>query len=175
MPIVGNRNPEQEDEILEWIEAVLDTKMPKKPFEDVLKDGVVLCKLMNQISPGSVKKIQEKGSNFQLMENIDRFQKALRNYGVPSEELFQTPDLFERRNIKQVTLSLLALARCASNNPDYTGPTLGPKMATENKRNFSEEEIRRLRDAQIGLQAGAAAGDGASQAGHGGFGNTRHM
>ena len=25
----------------------------------------------------------------------------------------------------------------ASNNPDYTGPTLGPKMATENKRNFS--------------------------------------
>ena len=40
-----------------------------------------------------------------------RFQKALRNYGVPSEELFQTADLFERRNIKQVTLCLLALAR----------------------------------------------------------------
>ena len=42
-------------------------------FEDVLKDGVVLCKLINAISPNSVKKIQEKGSNFQLMENIDRY------------------------------------------------------------------------------------------------------
>ena len=48
------------------------------------------------------------------INNLSRFQKALRNYGVPSEELFQTPDLFERRNIKQVTLSLLALARCVS-------------------------------------------------------------
>ena len=38
-----------------------------------MKDGVVLCKLINAISPNSVKKIQEKGSNFQLMENIDRY------------------------------------------------------------------------------------------------------
>ena len=29
--IVGNRNPEQEGEILEWIEAVLGTKLPEKP------------------------------------------------------------------------------------------------------------------------------------------------
>ena len=42
-------------------------------FEDVLKDGVVLCHLMNKIVPGSIKKIQEKGSNFQLMENIQRY------------------------------------------------------------------------------------------------------
>ena len=50
---------------------------------------------------------------------------------------------------------------------------LGPKMATENQRNFSEEQTRRMRDAQIGLQAGQAGM--ASQAGHGGMGNTRHM
>lgn len=37
-------------------------------------------------------------------------------------------------------------------HPEYSGPRLGPKMATENKRNFSEEEIRRLRDSEIGLQ-----------------------
>ena len=37
-------------------------------------------------------------------------------------------------------------------HPEYKGPALGPKMATENKRNFTEEEIRRLRDADIGLQ-----------------------
>lgn len=36
------------------------------------------------------------------MENIERFQKAVKAYGLPQEEIFQTADLFERRNIPQV-------------------------------------------------------------------------
>lgn len=47
-------------------------KLPNQPYEDVLRDGAVLCNLINKISPGSVKKIQTKGTNFQLMENIQR-------------------------------------------------------------------------------------------------------
>eukprot|EP00095_Tigriopus_kingsejongensis_P000561 maker-scaffold776_size99073-snap-gene-0.19 protein:Tk00561 transcript:maker-scaffold776_size99073-snap-gene-0.19-mRNA-1 annotation:"calponin transgelin" len=108
------RNPQQEAEVLEWIEAVLETKLPKKAYEEVLKDGVVLCQLMNKIVPGSIKKIQERGTNFQLMENVQRFQVAVKKYGVPEEEIFQTADLFERRNIAQVTLGILALARIVS-------------------------------------------------------------
>lgn len=57
---------------------------------------------MNKLMPGSVKKIQAKGTNFQLMENIQRFQAAAKKYGLPEEEIFQTADLFERRNIAQV-------------------------------------------------------------------------
>ena len=49
-------------------------------FEDVLKNGVVLCQLINKIAgPNSVKKINERGSNFQLMENIQRFAKQMQN------------------------------------------------------------------------------------------------
>ena len=40
-----------------------------------------------------------------------RFQAALKKYGVPEEEIFQTADLYERRNIAQVTLCLNALSR----------------------------------------------------------------
>ncbi len=40
-----------------------------------------------------------------------RFQSAIRSYGVPDEEIFQTADLFERRNISQVTLCIYALGR----------------------------------------------------------------
>ena len=107
-----------------------------------------------------------------LLLKKNRFQAAIRKYGVPDEEIFQTADLFERRNIRQVTLCLLALGRVTQLHPEYQGPPLGPKMATENQRNFSEEQTRRMRDAQIGLQAGQA--DGASQAGIN-MGNTRHM
>jgi hypothetical protein len=45
---------------------------------------------------------------------ICRFQAALKKYGVPEEEIFQTADLFERRNIPQVTLCIYALARLVS-------------------------------------------------------------
>ena len=43
-----------------------------------------------------------------------RFQAAVKKYGVPENEIFQTADLFERRNISQVTLGILALARIVS-------------------------------------------------------------
>jgi hypothetical protein len=69
------RNKEQEAEILQWIEEVTGQKLPSQPYEDVLRDGVVLCNLINKIAPGSVKKIQAKGTNFQLMENIQRYCK----------------------------------------------------------------------------------------------------
>jgi len=167
------RNADQEKEILQWIEAVMGEPLPTGDFAETLKNGVVLCQLMNKISPGSVKKFKTSGPAFLLMENISAFQKAAKAYGVSDDEVFQTPDLFEARNIPQVTLCLYALGRTTQKHAEYNGPQIGPKMSTENKRNFSEEQIKKGRDGQIGLQAGS--NKGASQAGHGGMGNNRHM
>merc|ERR1711963_94189 len=167
------RKPEQEKEVLDWIQAVLGEPVPDGEFEEVLKNGVILCKLMNKISPGAVPKFKEKGMPFILMENIQAFQKAVKAYGVPDSEIFQTPDLFEARNIPQVVLCIYSLARMTQKHPEYNGPAMGPKMATENKRGFTEEDNRKMRDGSIGLQAGQ--NQGATQASHGGMGNTRHM
>ena len=68
----------------------------------MLKNGVVLCKLINKISPGAVPKFKQAGPAFLLMENVQSFLKAIKKYGVADEEIFQTPDLFEARNIPQV-------------------------------------------------------------------------
>lgn len=160
----GDPQAEQKTEILDWIEAVTGEKVPRdQPFEKVLKDGVILCNMMNVIQPGSIKRINKKGSNFQLMENHAAFQKGMKKCKVPDDEIFQTVDLFEARNIKQVVKSLAALARILSNNPEYTGPKMGPKMSEKEERQWTEDELRAGRQGTIGLQMGS--NKGASQAG----------
>ena len=53
----------------------------------------------------------------------------------------------------------------------FNGPTLGPKLSEENKREFTKEQLK-AGDSVIGLQAGS--NKGASQKGLN-FGLTRHM
>jgi hypothetical protein len=40
-----------------------------------------------------------------------RFQQALKNYGVADVDVFQTVDLWEKKDIAQVTTTLFALGR----------------------------------------------------------------
>ncbi|RWS24054.1 muscle-specific protein 20-like protein [Leptotrombidium deliense] len=169
--MASKRDPNLEAEVLGWIEACIGQKLPNGSYEDVLRNGIVLCHLMNKLSPGSVKKINQQGSNFQLMENINSFLKAARAYGVPEVDLFQTVDLFERRSIPLVTQCIMALGRTCYLHPEWPGPFLGPKPAEENKRDFSDEVLR-AGESIINLQYGTNAG--ANQSGQN-FGNTRHM
>lgn len=90
-------------------------KFPKnETYEEVLKDGQVLCRLINKIKPGSVAKVNESGGQFKMMENINNFQKALKGYGVPDIDVFQTVDLFEKKDISQVTNTIFAIGRAVS-------------------------------------------------------------
>jgi len=124
-PVLCKRNEMQEYEVQKWIEAVLNEPFPEgKPYEDVLKDGVILCKLMNTLSPGSIPKINISGAHFKLMENVSRFQAALIKYGVDEEDLFQTNDLSEKKDIANVTNTLYALGRIVLKNPKWHGPQL---------------------------------------------------
>jgi hypothetical protein len=42
------------------------------------------------------------------------FQKALKDYGVADLDVFQTVDLYEKKDIAQVTTTLFALGRTVS-------------------------------------------------------------
>ncbi|XP_069680611.1 muscle-specific protein 20 isoform X1 [Periplaneta americana] len=161
--LAGKRDAQQEKEAQEWMEAVLGEKFPPgEAYEDVLRDGQVLCKLMNKICPGSIPKINTSGGQFKMMENINVFQQALKNYGVADVDVFQTVDLWEKKDIAQVTTTLFALGRTTYRHPEWQGPYLGPKPAEECKRDFTEEQLR-AGETIIGLQAGQ--NKGATQAG----------
>lgn len=161
--LAAKRDPEQEREAREWIESILGSKFPAGvSFEDHLKNGVVLCELMNKIKPGSVNKINSSGGEFKMMENINKFQKALIEYGLSDVDVFQTVDLWEKKDIAQVITTLFALGRETYRHSEYSGPHLGPKPSDECKRDFSEEQLK-AGQTVIGLQAGS--NKGATQAG----------
>lgn len=169
-------------ECFAWMRAVFeDANMSEdeetlsgtiKKQDDVLvmlKDGIILCKLINVIQPASVKKINANGSAFQQMENINNFLTACTDkLGCKKIDMFQSVDLFEMQNIPQVINGIIALGRKAQAT-GYDGPILGPAESTVNKRQFTEEQLR-ASDGIIGLQAGS--NQGASQAGQN-FGKTR--
>ena len=83
--------------------------------QEKLKDGIILCNLMNKIQPGSIKKFNKKAKMpFMQMENIGLFNEAIRAYGVQSDYVFVTTDLFEGQNMVQVILGLRALGTKAT-------------------------------------------------------------
>ncbi|CAM9839230.1 unnamed protein product, partial [Phaeothamnion confervicola] len=92
----------------EWIEQVTG-EVFSGAFAESLKDGVLLCKLVNTISPGSVKKINVSQMPFKQMENISNFLKACRACGVAEHSLFETVDLFEEKDMGIVVQCLFAL------------------------------------------------------------------
>ncbi|CAG0920412.1 unnamed protein product, partial [Notodromas monacha] len=168
----GRRDKGEEAEVSAWIAAVLgEAAPPGLQYDDYLRDGQVLCRLMNTLQPGIIKKINTSGAQFKFMENINNFQKALLAYGVPELDVFQTTDLFEKKDIPMVTKTLYALGRTTYKHPEFPGPQLGPKPAEENKREFDDETLAAGK-AVIGLQAGT--NKGASQAGQS-FGAGRHI
>lgn len=147
----------EERSALEWIEAVLD-----KPglFDDVsgshavqqiLKDGIILCELINTLQPGSVRRVNHQKMPFFKMENIGNFLTGCEVYGVSKADLFQTVDLFEERNMIAVINCIHSLGRKA--HQKFDGPLLGPKESTRNIREFSDDQLR-AGSGIIGLQMG---------------------
>lgn len=137
--------------------------------QENLKDGQILCHMINAIKPGSVKRINTSRMAFKQMENIGNFLSACDKIEVSKTDLFQTVDLYEANNIPAVITGLHAVGRKSKKVAGYDGPTIGPTESDENKREFTEEQLR-AGDSVIGLQAGS--NKGASQAGQN-FGKTR--
>ncbi|XP_073988118.1 transgelin calponin-3 [Rhodnius prolixus] len=163
---------EHAQECLEWIKVITDepinTSGDMDNFFETLKDGTLLCRLVNIMKAGSVKKINENKMAFKCMENINNFLEVARLMGVPAQETFQTVDLWERQNLNSVVICLQSLGRKGS---QYGQPSIGPKEADKNVRNFTEDQLR-AGQGVISLQYGS--NKGANQSGIN-FGNTRHM
>uniref|UniRef100_A0A0B7A8F9 Transgelin n=1 Tax=Arion vulgaris TaxID=1028688 RepID=A0A0B7A8F9_9EUPU len=178
--IASKYNVVLEQEARLWIEAVLqeaisdvDSSEPlgMDRFQAVLKDGIILYKLVNTIRPGIIKKKANVSKMpFLQMENVSNFLLACEQLGVSKTDLFQTVDLYDKSNMVQVVNCIYALGRKAP-KAGYDGPTLGAKEADQNPRNFDTETLN-AGQSIIGLQMGSTKG--ASQSGMS-FGRSRSI
>lgn len=72
LQVAGKREPEQENEARLWVETVTGERFPAVPFEEALRDGIILCKLMNRLAPGIIPKINTSGGDYKMMDNLSQ-------------------------------------------------------------------------------------------------------
>jgi len=123
--------------VITWMSKVLGSEMPACPGTDWqsihnhLKDGVILCKLINKLSAFANKQSTtfkaKATSSFVAMSNIENFNNAAKEFGVPQTALFQTPDLYEGRkgpmvNVINCLNQLGFVANAKGFSPKYEGP-----------------------------------------------------
>jgi len=105
-----------------------------------LKDGTVLCRLVNAIQPNTCKGFKTSKVVFVCRSNIQIYIEACRKVGMAELFLFETRDLFDVQRPWAVLDNIERLSGI-SRKLGFQGPFVGPKLADENKRNFTQEQL----------------------------------
>ena len=151
------------DELVAWMESVLGVSkdIPPKALAQCLKDGVILCNLINAIKPGTIPKVNSSDLQYKQRENIQSFLRACATFGVPPEELCEVVDIYEEKSTTKVIGCLFSLGRAVQTSvPEFRGAKLRPdvlRSSTESTRfpSFeSELAAREWLSAVSGLSIG---------------------
>jgi hypothetical protein len=159
-------------ELSDWIAQITGDSRGDRSTHAWLKSGQVLCALANKIKPGSVANVNTMATPFKERENINFFQKVMRDIGVPESSMFGTDDLYEEKDMGTFLISMAAFAGAVQTScPDFSGPKLGPamthSMAGDTKRSdlmatSQTEAMQRAmqvdRPRETGITAGAKVG-----------------
>uniref|UniRef100_A0A4W3IZN2 Rho guanine nucleotide exchange factor (GEF) 7a n=1 Tax=Callorhinchus milii TaxID=7868 RepID=A0A4W3IZN2_CALMI len=103
------------EQTVTWLITLGVLESPKKTISDPegflqssLKDGVVLCKLLDRLLPGSIEKIyQEPKCEAECLSNIREFVRGFCAFFYL--QTFDANDLFQGQNFNKVLSSLVAL------------------------------------------------------------------
>jgi len=122
--------------IMLWINAIVageHESIPnhsQKELHRSLRDGAMLCKLINKLleaeGKSKIKFSSKCASPFVARTNIENFGKGCTAYGLAKEFLLQSDDLYEGRkgpffNVINCLHSLGMLANSKGFDPTYTG------------------------------------------------------
>ncbi|KAF9466088.1 hypothetical protein BDZ94DRAFT_1158523 [Collybia nuda] len=85
----------------------------KRLFCDALRDGFVLCQLMNKLRSASIVRPDSREDGFARTSNVTKFLAACASYGLPDEDLFQRDDLIEAssESLARVAKTIISLIK----------------------------------------------------------------
>jgi len=99
-----------EADVTQWMEGILGEKLPGPDFHSSLKNGVLLCNLLNKLQPGCCKVPKKANAPFVQMENIGSYLSAVsKAFGMKEQDSFMTVDLYESKNMLAVLQHLIRL------------------------------------------------------------------
>ncbi|KAI7850692.1 kinase-like domain-containing protein [Circinella umbellata] len=122
-------------------------------LHDELKDGVLLCNLVNKLRPGTIKHVGQRDLSFIKMDNITRFLQGARQLGLNDSQLFETIDLFEAKDIPAVIHTILVIAQM------YTKSIMNEKELNELYKKEDEMKKPRMNSDKIYQQKDKDVGD----------------
>ena len=106
-----------------------------------------LCKLINAIKPGSVKKVSESTMAFRQIDNINMFLKGCQAMGMPASDCFGAKKLFDEGDCRKEVLNTLESLGGLCQAQGVAVPVFGKnKYATKNTRVWTDEQ--KLRQAR---------------------------
>mmetsp|Transcript_21912 Transcript_21912/g.75301 ORF Transcript_21912/g.75301 Transcript_21912/m.75301 type:complete len:544 (-) Transcript_21912:68-1699(-) len=115
-------------------------------FGAALRDGVLLCELLNVMRPGTARFSRRPRVAFERLDNVTAFLRGCRALGVLRADTFDAQDLSEVRDLSKVYETLLALARAvAVSCPDYGGVLLVSAKREETARRGNPHKWAALR------------------------------
>ncbi|KAI8377298.1 kinase-like domain-containing protein [Blakeslea trispora] len=101
----------EEQLVIEFIDRTLNISIPHDELHLHLKDGIILCKLLNSIRPNTIR-IRSQNNELSIiqLDTISRFLQGVTQLGIPDIKLFEPADLYSAKNMSAVTHTVLTLA-----------------------------------------------------------------
>eukprot|EP01105_Mastigella_eilhardi_P018837 TRINITY_DN4395_c0_g1_i1.p1 TRINITY_DN4395_c0_g1~~TRINITY_DN4395_c0_g1_i1.p1 ORF type:complete len:821 (+),score=188.59 TRINITY_DN4395_c0_g1_i1:105-2465(+) len=120
--LAGSGSGPEGGDVRRWLLALLPASCSgTSPLCTLLKDGTVLCEMINTVKPGTIPKVNKSVFVFKQAENIENFLKASKEIGFTGQ-LFKVNDLSEPKNVEVVRAALESLAIFICAQPWYHGP-----------------------------------------------------
>ncbi|KAG8836037.1 hypothetical protein FRC17_010501 [Serendipita sp. 399] len=103
----------------------------RRLFCEAVRDGYVLCALINKFRPGTVARPDPKEDGFTKTSNITKFLAGALYYGISSQDLFLRDDMLEAssESMARVAQTIVALVKLGEPVLPSLGGSQGPYMS----------------------------------------------